>query len=273
MLKAVCTEHAAFEVDKLSPVLGWLDDSDAVKKLYHNGPPNSLSCWWLDQPNFINGSHMYVHERVAQCTTLLTKPNLPKSLPAIDMVYVSPSHTNCRPWLSNASLYVQRVLQYSSIGPYQHAQPSLSLSRWMSIGSEKSPLNSSDSSCAKAFLAITANMNISTRSKYWNKIRDGTYLRMQSQRWQPLSHWSQSKGCHPLTGKMSLLALRISSACSPQRRFCFQGQPIHTMSAVCSCEAAQLTKGKFSGSRGLACIKNSSLQLSKVSKLLELLTS
>lgn len=35
----------------------------------------------------------------------------------------------------------------------------------------------------------------------------------------------------------------------------------------------ELTKGKFSGSLGLACIKNSSLQLSKVSKLFELLTS
>ncbi len=38
---------------------------------------------------------------------------------------------------------------------YQHAHPSLSLSKWMSIGSEKSPLYSSDSSCASAFLAIT----------------------------------------------------------------------------------------------------------------------
>lgn len=34
-----------------------------------------------------------------------------------------------------------------------------------------------------------------------------------------------------------------------------------------------LTKGKFSGSLGLACIKNSSRQLSSVSKLFELLTS
>ena len=34
-----------------------------------------------------------------------------------------------------------------------------------------------------------------------------------------------------------------------------------------------LTKGKFSGSIGLACIKNSSRQLSSVSKLLELFTS
>jgi hypothetical protein len=36
---------------------------------------------------------------------------------------------------------------------------------------------------------------------------------------------------------------------------------------------ARLTKGKLSGSIGLAWIKNSSLQLSRVSKLLELLTS
>jgi hypothetical protein len=35
----------------------------------------------------------------------------------------------------------------------------------------------------------------------------------------------------------------------------------------------KLTKGKLSGSIGLAWIKNSSLQLSRVSKLLELLTS
>jgi len=37
----------------------------------------------------------------------------------------------------------------------QHAHPSRSFSMWMLIGSWKSPLNSSDSSCSRAFLAIT----------------------------------------------------------------------------------------------------------------------
>lgn len=39
------------------------------------------------------------------------------------------------------------------------------------------------------------------------------------------------------------------------------------------CKTAKLTKGKLSGSLGEAWIKNSSLQLSNVSKLFELLTS
>ena len=47
---------------------------------------------------------------------------------------------------------------------YQHAHPSLSLSKWMSIGSEKSPLYSSDSSCANAFLAITVNKSLALQS-------------------------------------------------------------------------------------------------------------
>jgi hypothetical protein len=38
---------------------------------------------------------------------------------------------------------------------HQQAQPLFSLSRCISMGSEKSPLNSSDSSCANAFLAMT----------------------------------------------------------------------------------------------------------------------
>jgi hypothetical protein len=43
-----------------------------------------------------------------------------------------------------------------------------------------------------------------------------------------------------------------------------------------SCDPAtevRRTNGKLSGSIGLACTRNSSLQLSRVSKLLELLTS
>ena len=38
----------------------------------------------------------------------------------------------------------------------QHAHPSRSFSMWMLMGSWKSPLNSSDSSCMSAFLAITS---------------------------------------------------------------------------------------------------------------------
>ncbi len=54
----------------------------------------------------------------------------------------------------------------TSLFSHQHAQPSFSLSKWMSIGSEKSPLYSSDSSCANAFLAIT----VGDSSKHYSPI-------------------------------------------------------------------------------------------------------
>lgn len=71
-----------------------------------------------------------------------------------------------------------------------------------------------------------------------------------------------------------MIETNIPSACSPQHQSCFPAQPGTCQScAQDACSASYLTNGKFSGSDGLACIRNSSLQLSRVSKLLLFVTS
>lgn len=158
-----------------------------------------------------------------------------------------------------------------AVSHVQQAQPSLSLSRCMSIGSAKSPLNSSDSSCASAFRAITrAGINIvEATSQCADKHTFKSLLHIDSLFGTRLKVWNPALGLakghgsfrrdHPLAlFHINLVAeddLHRRSAAGP-RSGCFV-----------------LTKGKFSGSRGLAWIRNSSLQLSSVSKLFELLTS
>lgn len=69
----------------------------------------------------------------------------------------------------NLFLGVEILILSSSWSYHQQAHPSLSLSKFRSIGSWKSPANSSDSSCAKAFLAITGRWVSSCESIWWGE--------------------------------------------------------------------------------------------------------
>jgi hypothetical protein len=61
--------------------------------------------------------------------------------------------------------------------------------------------------------------------------------------------------------------------CSPRHRSCCRLRPAQVSTVFCHIYTSPHTNGKLSGSIGLACTKNSSLQLSSVSKLFELFTS
>lgn len=116
------------------------------------------------------------------------------------------------------------------------------------------------------------------------------YPQMPAPRLSLPLRWSRSKVSHPLTGRtIARVSTRSMHVSIPSYAQC-QRQTHHSLAllhidlvAYYDLYAISLvppkplsgihTNGKVSGSIGLACIKNSSLQLSRVSKLLELFTS
>lgn len=144
----------------------------------------------------------------------------------------------------------------------------------MLIGSLKSPLNSSASSCARALLAIT-DRNVryliykggDHQQPTLESLLDidrllGTGLKVRDVAFRLAESHGAFRGDHPLA------LLHIDLVPQHDLQFAVSSASIGMPPLEWS-----LTKGKLSGSLGLAWIRNSSLQLSKASKLFELLTS
>ncbi len=169
------------------------------------------------------------------------------------------AQTRSAPWIGNCSdiLYWWTLLWFHAFLPHvrsdwsqtfgtkvsgrfnlnsQHAHPSRSWSRLMLIGSEKSPPNSSLSSCARAFLAMTSNACSTFTDSFALVSKYGMFPLL----WQYV---------------MALLLLII------------------LLSSPMSILLPRTTKGNDSGSRGDAWIRNSSRQESRVSKDFGELTS
>lgn len=147
------------------------------------------------------------------------------------------------------------------------------------MGSWKSPLNSSDSSCARAFRAITGMVSYwdAHIASIWGK--HGAQLTLKGlfdvngllgtrlEIWHPALRLAERHRALRRDHALALLDIDLV----PENHL--RKPPLARHAHLTRRRDLERTKGKLSGSRGDAWIRNSSLQLSSASKLLELLTS
>lgn len=141
----------------------------------------------------------------------------------------------------------------------QQAHPSLSFSMWMLIGSEKSPLNSSDSSCARAFLAMTGRLIVSiwvSTSRnllvYWPSNACSTLIASFALvskygicplDWQKVMALFDDILTEVSFGNALRLSKHLPLSCYLPRQSCFREQPIDTVST------STLTKNQLPNSQ------------------------